>query len=542
MAVGDNQGNTYKSREGFGEAFILPGMNLGPLQYAVEAKRRMGAQKQAQKVATAQQLQEDFNKMFVNPDVWVVHDKSKQALVDELQELGTQAWSQGVNPERGTDDTSLAYQDKLREIDNFADYSTQMKDQYEKFAQIIDKNPDNYTDASKAAILNYFNTDPREISKSQTAPPLLEHKTPSFILETHDIAFAKGAAGSGKKEWEDEDIQLLADKSLDNPKVKNAIDSMINKMSPEQKAMLAEEARQNGLTPDRHLRFKTLRPHFMEETVDLDAFEKSLTPAIRTARTEDETGRSVEVKGLDNKKLDAYLRLEILPNSKYVKEGIAEGRFDDYEGAIKYNKDLIKSRTGSSYKEYRKNVTDFGGYTRNEVEDNEDQWYIDLKAGKSEAAKYLRGSLLEDGSRVTDAWLETVDTPKGKGVILSAKSVHAGNDPEKQNKVGNHVWVVQDPSGRMNTYLRMEDFDLEREGGLDEFAYYDLLTTKGTDAGSPRNLFGSLYMNAFGDNKSQRKKLYRVNQGFVPGKGQTTAPVPTEEEQSKFNELSKKPE
>lgn len=200
MAVGDNQGNVYRGREGTGQAYRLmgdPDIKYIEQPIAEAKKNKAIAQAKneraaAQKKATRQAAKKA---MEVQPEWFWAHQQEMQGRLDKVMDLGAQIMSAGVDdPFSATDEASIKFQKELANLNLMQKLSMQIKDRYNKDREKILADKDNkFTIDSKDALEDWYrNNSLEKISKDGILPPNLRYNTPKMNVEKTNREMAKG--------------------------------------------------------------------------------------------------------------------------------------------------------------------------------------------------------------------------------------------------------------------------------------------------------------------------------------------------------------
>lgn len=544
MPVGTDQGRVYEGSEGTGQAAIL-GTNPA-LPYLERNIGRHNAKKQ-QEIAAAhaekKRIQDAAKNLnAINPEFWYRHEQEKQLALDEVYNMGVEILSAGADPFSGVDKASQLFQQKYRELEGMSKYSNQVKDLHGKYIEKLDKDPANYSAGSKLAVGSYFQASLKDLMSGNVEPPRLVHVAPEFDLMKRDADIAAKMKGTKPDGWTDSDLQMIAAKDMNDPNIMSLLQSSIDNLNDNQRNMLKNMAGNKGMDPYTYLRVQQIKPHFKDysDGYDYTEFEKSLKPGYTSSSYENTKGVTTSKSGLDINRTKDYVEFMVRNDSRYLQDVISKGKYGTSPmNTPKENRRLVVdgnvNRLVGEAKQETKTTRDqsstfnnyFGsGHTKTEVESNQEAWWKDLQAGKTEAAKYLKGLTMDDGAEVTDAYIQ--DGPHGS-LLLKIKAVHksgvfanedaiSGNKEPKHKTVTMVVRNINDssidgidpdnvsgmdskPSGKympLPTYI---------DGDIDEMENVERLP-HGHQEGSPENLFKNIFMQTFKDKRAAGLRLY----------------------------------
>lgn len=351
-------------------------------------------------------------------EYWYRHEKEMRGEMDNLQNMGAEILAAGVDPFTGVDPASLEFRKKADRVMKLSNYSKQLKELHGEYFKKIDaegKEGPRYTDASKQAVANYFETPLSDLINGNQEPPRLELTDPAFSILKYDSDMAKSISSSRKDGVEDTDILAFAVKSLEDPQINDAVYTQLQRMDDEGRAQLTAMAQNQGMTPEVYLRYNQMKPHFGSalDSFDFLEVEKQMKPGLSSSSVE-KGDVTISSTKLSPKKAEQTARMIVQSNPKYVQAGVKSGRFgsasntfeENVDAAIEWNKSRLLNEAPSQYGRSEDEGGDnmFGGYSREQFASNRSEWLKAMREGDAtvskEAGDYLKGLTLEDGSTI----------------------------------------------------------------------------------------------------------------------------------------------
>lgn len=199
MAVGDNQGNVYTSKEGYGKAFILPeskAIQQLPDQLDsiidIELERqKLGLVEEKEKKALEKKLAD------AKPEWWWAHDNQLQTEVDDVMTMGAKIIAAGADPFSSNDPASQQFRERMSRATKKGTLSLQIKENYTKDREKASTQGDKYDPTSIEEVdVWYKNHDLNKVLDEGLLPPVFKFKQPEVNLEK----MAREAAGGITKE------------------------------------------------------------------------------------------------------------------------------------------------------------------------------------------------------------------------------------------------------------------------------------------------------------------------------------------------------
>ena len=244
MGVGDNQGNTYKTGEGYGRAYILPkseAIEQLPDQldqyFAIEAQKdAAGVKAAALQDAKDKQFKQELAKL--EPDWWSKHDAELRGTVDDVLNMGTEIYATGTDPLTSSDPTSTEFRKKLARATQLGKLSMQWKDYYDKSRALVNSDKgDTYDPLSAKELMDdkegfFAKTTLNDALDQGLLPPNLRFKQPSVDLEK----LARESAGGITKEGvpTQQDYFTIADGHISKPENQAKIQQFLGDMKQTQ--------------------------------------------------------------------------------------------------------------------------------------------------------------------------------------------------------------------------------------------------------------------------------------------------------------------
>lgn len=375
---------------------------------ALENQKQAAASKSAAKEKLTTQKPEEY---------WISHDIEMRESMEELNSMGAEILMAGADPFQGTDPASIEFRKKASRIQEASKFSMQMKEYHkfvtEKLAQEAKEGGDRYSEESKAAAWEYLNTPLFANMDSGQIPPVLEVKRPWIDLLAYDSKFSKDAQTAGK-EYDDTDIAAFAQQSLTNPSIAESISSQLSalgKESPEAMEILKNKAQNAGMNIQQYVRYEQMKPHFSKTPFDFESVEKQMMPELDKATKE--TGDVTTTwEGVSNKKATALATAIVEANPKYIQEGVKQGRFGDPTKTIEQNRkaaidwnvkrimNTVASKTSRLEDEEASAL--YGGYGREEVRANGDEWLKALRSNQPDQIAEAVGYLVNNKIKTSD--------------------------------------------------------------------------------------------------------------------------------------------
>jgi hypothetical protein len=508
---------------GQGQAFIYDRSDLSlkdpkaPLLFDTYLKRA-----QADRLANEKQKADSaksLKKLMDNPnEYWYRHEKELQTGMDELYNMGAEILTNNADPFTGTDPASMEFRKKRDRLEKLSKYSMQLKELHSEYFKKIDasgKEGPRYTEDSKKAVASYFETPLSALVDENKEPPRLELVEPTFSILQYDTDLAKGISATKKDGVSDTDIAAFAAKSLEDPKVNDAVYSQMQRLSKEGRKTITAMAQNQGMTPEAFLRYNQLRPHFQSglDNFDFNKVEAQMKPGLTSSSIE-RGDVTTAVTKLKPARAEEAARLMVSSNPKYVQAGVASGRFgsptnsfeENVEAAISWNKKRLLGQAVSKYTRSEDEDNRFGGYSSQEFMADRSEWLQTIRSGDNisaqEAGDYLKGVKLEDGSTI-----EKVEVVRGGGVGSGLMM----NDAD-DNVIELTTVRTTKSDGKINEERRT--IAIDRENFTDE--YLLRLHDQAFSGPAKKNLFG----------QTERTKRTQVSQGgaYIPGQQQDNVP------------------
>lgn len=189
--VGTDIGNANKQRQGTGLATVLQGGNADDnfLKYASmrsAQREEQLAKREAQRAASLKKLTD------MNPDFFYRHQQEKMEMLNNAQRLGIEAMQAGIdNPWESADPRAIAFQKAATELQNAAQVSEQIGNQYKAFQQDVQAKGANYFDPrSLSGMEQYFDRPLSEHRQNPSGVPLVTQRQPLANLTDFASALA----------------------------------------------------------------------------------------------------------------------------------------------------------------------------------------------------------------------------------------------------------------------------------------------------------------------------------------------------------------
>ncbi len=276
MAIGDNQGNTYKGTEGHQRAFILGQPELDPQKEMVN----LALQNEANKVKAAQQTAKndagkkaDLDKKIKEglPDYFYPHDIEIKDQMNKLLDVGGQIMANGGDPFSGTHPFEREFQKQFVRYNKMGAYSKQIKDLYE--ADRNSYNPDKFELGSYEDRMSWYENTPLNKAVDESLlPPTLVPKNPVFELQKTYGELAQ-KVGVNNKDPQPQDLDQAITIMMADPASKDfvpTIQASIAKLTPEDKKQLEEQAKAQNISPEQLLARNQFQTYFRKEPLDLN--------------------------------------------------------------------------------------------------------------------------------------------------------------------------------------------------------------------------------------------------------------------------------
>lgn len=409
-----------------GQAFIYDRSNLvlqdpkAPLllQQHLQRAQLAKAQKAKDLSKAGSSLQKFMNE---SNEYWYRHDNELQKRMDSVYNMGAEILAAQADPFTSTDQASTEFRRKKDELVRMANFSNQLKDLHGEYFKKIDqggKEGGKYTDESKQAVAQYFETPLEELVNENREPPRLELSQPAFSVLEYDTGLAKDISSAKKDGVSDADIITFAAKSLENQDINDAIHTQMQRLGESGRRKITAMAQNQGMAPAVFLRYQQMKPHFRDnlESFNFVDVEKQMRPGLSSSRIERGDVTKAVTRLLPNA-AEENARLIVVANPKYVQAGVAAGRFgsptnnfdENVEAAIEWNKKRLLSQSKNVFErsEDEGAASQFGGASREDYEANRALWLEAIRSGDPERAReagdYLKGIQLEDGSRIEQA-------------------------------------------------------------------------------------------------------------------------------------------
>ena len=392
--VGTDLGNVYKSKEGFGRAFILPEDDdaLKALNFLVanQAKQQAAAKKtKSDKEKAAKSKLKELSQT----EWWVKHDNELQGNMDKLLQLGSNLMAAGIkDPFSSTNPAAQQFQKEALRIQNRAQNSKQLKAMYNNTQQKIEQNPKMYSPESIKSIDEYYNNNNLEtIEETGAMPPRLKHIDPAFDMQKYYGTFASNL-GAKNEDPSDMDFREVIGIGLNDPAnagYKDALASQLDDMmQPENKLQLdalKATAEDLGLDPEKDLLqalgVTQLKSYFGTKPIDVPLKIKDFLPKVhKYAKTEE------DVAGVKQTTKNWYLQPEKLKNAakafidlnprvvqQLLDDGAIEKKADAQEWVEKYMSSQVETLFETSVT--REKDGKYGGYGEDEANKDNDIWY-----------------------------------------------------------------------------------------------------------------------------------------------------------------------
>jgi hypothetical protein len=276
MAVGDNQGNTYKGTEGHQRAFILGNPELDPQKEMVGLALKNEETKiknEAAKVKTNAAKKADLDKKIKEglPDYFYPHDVEIKDQMNKLLDVGGEIMANGGDPFNGTHPYEREFQKQFVRYNKMGEYSKQIKAMYENDRKMYDPNKHEYG----SHVINqdwYKNTSLNKAVDESLMPPPLVPKNPVFELQKTYGELAQ-KVGVNNKDPQPQDLDQAISIMMADPTSKDfvpTIQASIAKLAPEDKKQLEEQAKAQNISPEQLLARNQFQTYFRKEPIDLN--------------------------------------------------------------------------------------------------------------------------------------------------------------------------------------------------------------------------------------------------------------------------------
>jgi hypothetical protein len=302
MAVGDNQGTVYTGNEGHQRAFIFgnpttkPQEDLINLALKKEGDKVKIAEAQAKKQqATKENLAKKMQDM---PEHFYAHDPEIKEQQEKILKIGADIMSNGADPFTGTDPLSLEFRKQFTRHEKMAEYSKQIKSLFE--ADRNSFNPDKFTLDSYNTRMDFYPT--VKLNKAVDEgllPPNLVPKNPVFELQKTYGDLAQ-KVGMNNKDPQPQDLDQAINIMMTDPASKDfvpTINAAMNKLSPEDKKQLEEQAKGQNITPQQLLARNQFQTYFRKEPLDLNKVIDDSMPTgdVRSSKNSQEDMSGVTI-------------------------------------------------------------------------------------------------------------------------------------------------------------------------------------------------------------------------------------------------------
>lgn len=473
MAVGTNIGNVYRSSEGFGKSAILPDNNNTFNQASVMAKSVLDKvnpkETPIDKAAILKDLKDG------KAEWWIAHNAELDKDFNNLLEYGADIMAQNVDPTKSTDKASQDFQNKWAKLENAAKLSMQAKDDFEAFRAVADKEPDKYTDESLAERYAFHARPFSEMKDDYGTPPRLVSKTAPYEYTVKLQDQAKDFVATNK-DWENNPEKVaqnariaFADKSM-NPGIMDALKPRIDKLTPAEKADLAQLAGTAGFSsPEEYLYAKDFESQLGEKVVpfDFDEYIKKTMPGYDindiTKETGDKTTRN-RLKHIPEKKAEDRAKTALKSDPSLLPKLIKSGRATDEASAVNT---LKQGYLNAADREYIGSETfDEEGYAGSGYGEDEykQDWDFYDKAIRAEVETF-------EGKKLT---------PRQKRVLRNVAGSYVDGVDFQGGK------VIDMAEGSKYKTMGKASGEITKPGELDDFSKVPILIRKKTGTKSAR--------------------------------------------------------
>lgn len=440
QGVGTALGNTYTSKEGFGQAYILPTDN-SPTMFT----QNMVAMKMAGDKAKADSMLESKKKLMEDdPEYWYQDKAEVQGELDAVNEMGATLLSMGVDPYGGSK-VAFDFQKRYKNARRLAQQSNYDKEYHAKVQEALktqgkDKE---YTPESIAEVDAYFQLPLEYKANNGILPPNLKLKQPAFLYDQYLTAQVKDmVSGSNSKEvYTDPELLTVAISGFSNPDVERAAVQLYDRLTPEAQEALDTEAKGLGMpTGPIYLHYKEMRDRLTNpvEAFDWDTFLTGIAAPMKKSQSNDPNAtRTTSSNRLDEGKLKTQVELKMPhvrhPSVQFLLNGgfIEPGQNDEetLKKARDYAYNLRKNQVGSeSSTIYAKDNFAESGYSKKVVDDNALEWLKSARAGNADAWDFIKGAKSPNKDyQISDV---VVDQTTGRVRLLEGTS--PGVRPEMQ--------------------------------------------------------------------------------------------------------------
>jgi hypothetical protein len=457
MAVGDRQGQVYISKEGYGEAAILPNINTFNQASAVAQGLFPKKKPPLNKEAIMKDIREG------KPDYWINHSNELTKEFDNLLNYAADITASGVDPTKSGDKASADFQKRWAKLEADGMLSQQLRKNFEKGQAIINDPKKPVTEKSIREWNDYFNKPFSEHRAKGGLPPRLVPQDALYKYSEGVRGIAKGIDATNK-DYKPEDVRQATKMAFDDethrqgiedaltPRLEELVKGKDGNADPIKMKLIEAEATRKGYrSPLEMLYNDDVTAHLGKEPLDLMAAIKGATPAVsmKGSSYEDKENvtRGSETVWLDPNKAQGAAELLLDTDPRWLEEVISKGLATDRKTAVKFISETMKNFAKESHKTFTKRDTDRNyrgtGYGRKEVEEDKKvydeflrgtinelpgigplkpwmkQLGRNLTAAYAEGAKYKDGVLILKGK--TPEGKDARTGGKGRSIYLSEK-------------------------------------------------------------------------------------------------------------------------
>jgi len=426
MPVGGQQGNVYKTREGFGKAFILPTQNTYAQANAVAQKNLAKKKPKLNRNEITKGIRDG------KAEWWISHNKELSDEFNGLLDYAADIMEAGADPTKGSDKASGDWQKKWADLNNKAEKSMQVKNSFEKGKAIIDKDKKSKLDDAFIEKFNDYHGRPlADLMEKGDLPPDLRYK-PDPYAYTDALEKDAKALRETNPELPPEDIKKHVASMLADPTkgqhIRDIHQPVYDAMTDIEKADADAMANQLGFSDYvEHVLYRDYEALLGVEPLDYDEIIKNTMPGTHTEKSSYEsmdnvtTGKVDKAIPTENAETRAKKALETYPQMlEYLKD---KGLATDMKSAIKYVAEDYQSRatTEHSTSTSRLKDEDTHGYGRKKVEKNAK--FYDQAIRLAVTSTPTLGALTEEeqmiGRRAAAAYAHGTGSFPGGGKIVA---------------------------------------------------------------------------------------------------------------------------
>ncbi len=340
--LGSQEGTVHHQRQGTGKATIL-----GSEDWALKdfLSRDMAAKKAASEVAAAKRAAAAESAKAItefNPERWLRHDKELKGRIESLTSKGAELLRNGVNPNSGIDEASVAWRKEKSTIEAMAKASMQMKDMFQATRGKIDgSEPDKYDDDALNNMRTYFEMPLDQVVKDGVLPPPLLQKKPGLNLQKTWAGLTKDLYDrNGNKPLDEAGMWDFVRASMSNdPEVSESTVSYFHNLPGAEQEAYKQRAQKTGMSVNELINYDFMKRYSPgKEPFDLNAYIQKGADAIDVPyisyRNPEKFGKYVDSKEFSQIAGTKAAAMLVDPEALYsyqslfpMKEGESEGTY-----------------------------------------------------------------------------------------------------------------------------------------------------------------------------------------------------------------------